>query len=104
MTTTWRSKIPAITNRTRQQLGALVWTAALQIKQQAKIKAPVDTGFLRNSIQTEQLGDLMAMVTVGAEYGVYVEFGTSRAPAQPFLLPAFEQVVRLLGGEIEKVF
>lgn len=43
--------------------------------------APVDTGQLRNSIKTKsqvtQEG-AEAQVFVGAEYGVYVEFGTRR--------------------------
>ena len=35
-------------------------------------------------------GDLEAVVSVGAEYGVYQEYGTSRMPAQPYLTPAVE--------------
>lgn len=104
MNTTWSSKIPDITNRTRQQLSALVETAAYRIELQAKIAAPVDTGFLQTSIETQKIDELTALVSVGAEYGIYVEMGTTRMPAQPYFLPAFEQVVRSLGGEIERVF
>lgn len=101
--TTWRSKIPAVRRRTRKELSALVQTAAFQIEQQAKIASPVDTGMLRNSIQTQILDDMTAMVTVGAEYGIYVEFGTRHQAAQPYFIPAVEQVVRSFGGELRKV-
>lgn len=35
-----------------------------------------------------------ALVGVGAEYGAYVELGTSRMRAQPYLFPAVETVMR----------
>lgn len=34
------------------------------------------------------------IVGVGAEYGAYVEFGTSRMRAQPYLFPAARKVMR----------
>lgn len=66
---------------------------ATDIEATAKSLAPVDTGFLRNSIQVD-LGDiqeLRARVKVGAEYGRFVEFGTRKMAAQPYLTPAVEQ-------------
>jgi Bacteriophage HK97-gp10, putative tail-component len=44
----------------------------------AKKNCPVDEGFLRNSISanTSTLKDLRAEITVGANYGAYIEFGT----------------------------
>jgi len=50
------------------------------VEGQAKINAPVDMGYLRNSIQTKtgRVTATEANVHVGpaAEYGAYVEFGT----------------------------
>lgn len=34
------------------------------------------------------------IVGVGAEYGAYVEFGTARMAAQPYLFPAVQKVMR----------
>lgn len=52
---------------------------------------PVDTGRLRSSIgrqvAVDQLG-LVGIVGTDVEYAPYVEYGTSRSPAQPFLRPA----------------
>lgn len=58
----------------------------------AAIRAcPVDTGRLRSSITHDVGQDERGLVgRVGSDvvYAPYVEFGTSRTPAQPFLRPA----------------
>lgn len=64
---------------------------ALQVERSAKGLCPVDTGRLRSSITNELTEDgegLVAIVGTDVEYGIYVELGTSRMAAQPFLLPA----------------
>lgn len=61
---------------------------AHDIEADAKKNAPVDTGNLRNSISTD-LGVLSAEIGPTAEYGAYVEEGTSRMAPQPYLNPAF---------------
>jgi len=74
----------------RGRLGEVVWEAALRVERGAKYRAPVDTGFLRNSIQAHRTGEVRAEVAVGAEYGAAVEFGTGvfttdpQAPRRPF--------------------
>jgi HK97 gp10 family phage protein len=74
----------------RAQAGQIVAATARTIEGAAKQRAPVDTGALKNSIQAQQRAAFHWEVTVGVEYGPYVEYGTSRAPAQPFLTPAVE--------------
>lgn len=50
---------------------------------------PVDTGRLRNSItSTVDSGEKAAYIGSNVEYAPYVELGTSRMKAQPFLRPA----------------
>lgn len=53
----------------------------------AKRLCPVDTGTLRDSI-THTTKGLSAYVGTDVEYAPYVEMGTSRTEAQPFLRPA----------------
>lgn len=48
---------------------------------------PVDTGELRESIGSIHEG-LAGLITVGTDYWSYVEFGTSKMAAQPFIRPA----------------
>lgn len=55
----------------------------------AKKEAPVDTGNLRNSItHAVEMDEKAAYIGTNVEYATYVELGTSRAKAQPFLKPA----------------
>lgn len=66
---------------------------ALQVERAAKQLCPVDTGRLRSSITNEigQDGEgLVAVIGTNVEYAPYVELGTSKMAAQPFLLPALE--------------
>lgn len=53
----------------------------------AKTSCPVDTGRLRNSI-TYMIASDKAYVGTNVEYAAYVELGTSRQKAQPYLVPA----------------
>lgn len=55
----------------------------------AKLLCPVDTGRLRNSI-SHAVDESEKAVYIGTnvEYAPYVEMGTSRTKAQPFLKPA----------------
>lgn len=55
----------------------------------AKRACPVDTGNLRNSItHVVDSAEDSAYVGTNVEYAPYVEMGTRRAAAQPFLRPA----------------
>ena len=53
----------------------------------AKRLCPVDTGNLRNSIAHAVQGKT-AYIGTNVEYAPYVEMGTSRTRAQPFIKPA----------------
>lgn len=73
----------------------------------AEARCPVDTGNLRASITHEvDAGDNAVYIGTNVEYAPYVELGTSRQKAQPFLRPAasehgaqYRQVLeKALGG------
>lgn len=46
-----------------------------------------DLGLLVNSIQVEDAGPMAHAVTVGAEYGAPLEFGTAHMEPRPFMAP-----------------
>lgn len=57
---------------------------------QAKMPPHMRTGNLRSSIYREKVADMHHRITVGAEYGVYLEYGTRNMAARPFFRPAIE--------------
>jgi HK97 gp10 family phage protein len=74
----------------------VIASAAFQVEAEAKVRAPVDTGALKNSIHTEPKGNKTYWVSDAVEYGIYQEFGTHRMSAHPFMMPAVEKVRKLL--------
>ena len=54
----------------------------------AKGKCPVDTGRLRNSITHASNEPKSMSVGTNVEYGPYVEMGTSKMGARPFIEPS----------------
>lgn len=73
----------------------LVRASTLQTEAIAKVRVPVDTGFLRSSITSEFDRDANSSrgeVGPEAHYSAYVEFGTSRMAPQPYLNPAADIV------------
>lgn len=80
----------------------IISKCAFLVEGKAKSKAPVDTGALKNSIYTSLYrssagagyklpipdSPLIAYVGPTVDYGIYVEFGTYKMAAQPYLWPA----------------
>ncbi len=77
-----------------------------QIVDTAQSIVPVRTGALRDSIHAEPTGDPDAWRVIAGsddvEYAPFVEYGTSRMAAQPFLTPAVEQHRGDLEANIER--
>jgi HK97 gp10 family phage protein len=94
----WTVELAAGTVEVNGEASQVVRGAAFLCQRAAIQRAPVDTGFLRSSITVSaadggQLapGALTAQVGPEAAYGAFVEFGTSRSGAQPYMTPAAEQ-------------
>jgi phage protein, HK97 gp10 family len=90
----------------------VVRKTAYDIERTAKNLVPVDTGNLKSSIghsdarAVGRSGSLAIEIGPTANYGLFVEFGTSRMAPQPFMGPAadqhqgaFEQAMGQLGLE-----
>ena len=112
-------------DRTQKRiLNRAVNAGAVVIRNEARQNAPQDTGKLKRNIITAkrraQKGQAVYAVSVrrkgkaedsrNAFYGYFVEFGTSKMTARPFLTPAFEgkreeamrQIAKTLGEGIDK--
>lgn len=88
----------AITRAFKQDATKELLKVLLKIEMRAKALAPVDTGRLRSSIGHEIGtigGEVAGTVGTNVEYAGYLEFGTYKMSARPFLRPAAQAV---LGG------
>lgn len=83
-------KLPALLAQMPELVMQIVEKTALDIVAQAQEAAPVRTGALRASIGMEMTGPAEATVSVGVDYGLFVELGTVKMGAQPYLTPAVE--------------
>lgn len=92
MSVSLTSRLPQLEAQLVAKAQQGVQKAANDVESHAKGVAPVDTGNLRSSIQSESTGALSAVVNAGAEYGIYQEYGTYKMAAQPFMVPAAEAV------------
>lgn len=69
---------------------------------------PVDTGVLKESIEKRTEGDKVTVGPRGVPYAGFVENGTSRTPAQPYVAPTIQwaqqvgpaRIARRIEGEI----
>ena len=84
---------PEIAAAMPEKASAVVRKASFDIEGQAKNRVPVDTGALKNSISTEfENNGLTGIIAPHMEYATFVEFGTKRMSAQPYMIPAAEAV------------
>lgn len=82
---------------------------ARDVEQHMKGVVPVDTGVLRDSISAEKQGEGWTVGPRGVDYAEYVENGTSRSPAQPYVAPTLQwarqegpkRIARRVEGVIE---
>lgn len=75
---------------------AMMLDLADRIMVLASINAPKLTGTLSRSIEAElaeESGKLVALIGSNLRYAGFVEFGTSKMDAQPYLRPALDEVV-----------
>lgn len=95
------NRLPAIAAAVRPLVSSEVKKAALDIQAKAQGMTPVLTGTLRRSIHTEFPSDLSATVGPSVHYGIYVEFGTRRMGARPFMRPAAEAVLPKFAASVK---
>jgi len=125
--------LPEIAVQVSKAADKAVRKAAFDVQAVAQSLAPVDTGFLKNSIYTvtrttSNYGSAQrrsgkknsdagllpevehptekntAIVAVGADYGMYVEYGTSHMVPKPYLKPAVEFVWPKFQKSLEEIF
>lgn len=66
----------------------------------ARHYAPIRTGYLRSLINYRSIGFLQFIIGAYAPYSGFVEYGTSKMRAQPYMRPAFSIATRTLKSEL----
>lgn len=97
------NKLPGMASALNRRVAEICESAAFACEAQAKVNAPVDTGTLRNSIQAEPERPQSWIVAPHTDYAVFVELGTGRQHAQPYLTPAAELVRPIFIGQMQAV-
>ena len=93
--------IPAIIASVEAKSRSAPKKVADKVANTARRLVPKDTWNLHDSIITESVRyGKQADVLVLANYAAFVEYGTYKMAAQPYLAPAFEQHAEELGVEI----
>lgn len=100
------------------RLGRAVMAGAFVLEGAAKMKTPIDTGNLVNSINTVLISSdgtsAFAEVGTGVEYAEAVEFGHTKrvragsqdvagfVQAQPYMRPAFDESAEVIKATIQR--
>lgn len=100
------AKLALLGTATDALMQTAVRAAGLVIQNDAKVRAPKLTGNLARSIHTEDVSGRHAVeVGTDVEYAAFVEYGTSRMRAQPYLGPAAdghdEEIEEAIGAVLD---
>ena len=86
---------------------AVLKIAAFAVERKGKEKSPVDTGDNRDSIfvaEVDEIGGAPSYrIGPTTEYGPFLEFGTSKMPARPYMIPALESESPRLRAAIAQI-
>ncbi len=76
--------------------------SVFKIVEDAKKNVPVDTGKLKQSITPEKINPLAWIIEAFESYASFVEFGTVKMSAQPFLYPAWRKQIKIYQRDLNK--
>jgi HK97 gp10 family phage protein len=85
------NRLRELASRAPKLAAGVIRTTVAEIAADAQQRAPVDTGALRDSIKGRVINQQAGEVTAGGgevDYAGYVEYGTVKMGAQPYMHPA----------------
>lgn len=87
----------------QQAVSQEIQRSILRVEKRAKELAPWDTGFLSNSIYSVMGALLLGKIISPADYSIYIEEGTRKMAAQPFLYPAVKMEYVVFMKNLNKI-
>ena len=85
------------------QLDDVIQIAARNIESRAKQLVPVDTGDTQSSIEARSPKKMEWRIGPTTEYAPFLEFGTERMSARPYLIPSIEHEKPRIKKAIEEL-
>ena len=86
------NNLAKLAKRLPLEVDTIVKTAAFAVEGYAKDIAPFDTGALRGSIKAESKGIARAVIAPHKDYAAFLEYGTRKMKARPYMRPAAEKI------------
>jgi len=86
-----RVNVGKLTKEIQEVLPTALKAGALLIQNDGKKRATFRTGTLRRSIHTEDVSNTEVRVGTDVEYAPYLEYGTKKMTARPYLRPAMDE-------------
>lgn len=96
----WPEVIESVNRKFLPEAGQVVLTNA---QRNLRANGSVQTGNLRSSLTYKVKGDVVSVGT-NVSYAPYVEYGTYKSAAKPYLRPALDQNRRELVGRWRSLF
>lgn len=84
----------AYTASVLKEIAGATKESGMRIEKEAVNRAAVDTGYMKGHIRFRTISKFASEVRSGANYSIYVDKGTRKMAAQPFMTPAVENESR----------
>lgn len=94
-----KNDLPGAAGKVTKAIGEAFGELAPQLLSEMQGRTPVDTGELRGS-ETATAGGLQLTLTAGTDHAGFVEFGTRKMAAQPYVRPTIEGAAGKVGSAI----
>ena len=96
-------KVQFKSKQVQAEVDAEIMRGAFRIERSAKIKVRVKSGTTKQRIQTRKLKKYKAEILSPTHYSIYLEKGTRKMRAYPFLGPAVDEERPLLFSNLKKI-
>jgi HK97 gp10 family phage protein len=94
-----KNDLPAAPGKMKRAVGTALGKLGPDLLSQMQSVTPVDTGELRAS-ETASVGATELRLTAGTDHAGFVEFGTRKMAAQPYMRPTVEGAAGQVGSAI----
>jgi len=84
----------------KEDMGAEIEAGTNRLAESARGRVPVNSGTLKDSIEVREETGMDFVILAAAPHARFVEFGTLSRPAQPFLVPAAEEIFPMVVGNL----